>query len=692
MRHLLHHTGVVLALLILALGSAQDGRQIYREGWRPQFHFTPPMNWMNDPNGLVYFGGEYHLFYQHNPFGDAWGHMSWGHAVSRDFVHWQHLPVALPEEDGLMMYSDSVVVDKGNTSGFSKAGEPPMVAAYTAYNSATGDQTQNLAYSTDRGRFWAKYAGNPVLDIAENDFRDPKVFWHPPSRRWVIVVALPLLRQVRLYGSPDLKAWTHLSDFGPAGAVEGAWEVPDLFELPDERSGAKRWVLTVSVSDGAPAGGSGVQYFVGTFDGSRFRAAERVPVAAPVGDLIADFEGGYGGWTETGDAFGARPATGAWTGQQPVDNFLGSGFVNTFRDGDALQGTLTSPPFRITHPHISFLLGGGRHPRETGVNLLVGGEVVKSATGADDERLEWRSWNVSKFKGQSARFQIVDLQSGSWGHVNVDHIVQTDSPLQKGHNVNWVDYGKDFYAPITWDNLPGGPKRRIWLGWMSNWRYADVTPTAPWRGAQSVPRDLALHTFGDEVRLVKTPVRELRRLRGRHEQFGVQPIRGSVPLGVSARTAEIIAVLEPGTATAFGLSVRGNDEEETLIGYDVVAEEMSVDRRYSGEVGFSSDFPGVHTGPLPLEGGRVRFHILFDASSIEVFGNAGHTVVTDQIFPTTLGKELTLYAAGGDAKLISLDVWELKSVWDNRTQLSCEPNNYETRCVGCRPVTQQDAR
>ena len=663
MKCLLRHTGAVLALLLLALGSARDGRQIYQEAWRPQFHFTPPMNWMNDPNGLVYFGGEYHLFYQHNPFGDEWGHMSWGHAVSRDLVHWQHLPVALPEEDGLMMYSGSAVVDKGNTSGFGKVGEPPMVAVYTAYNSATGDQTQNLAYSTDRGRTWTKYAGNPVLDIAENDFRDPKVFWHPPSRRWVMVVALPLLRQVRLYGSPDLKAWTHLSNFGPAGAVEGAWEVPDLFELPVEGRGAKRWVLTVSVSDGAPAGGSGVQYFVGTFDGSRFRAAERAPVAAPVGDLIAGFERGYGGWTETGDAFGARPATGAWTGQQPVGNFLGSGLVNTFRDGDALQGTLTSPPFRITHPHISFLLGGGRHPRETGVNLLVGGEVVKTATGADDERLEWRSWNVGKFKGQSARFQIVDLQSGSWGHVNVDHIVQTDSPLQKGHSVNWVDYGKDFYAPITWDNLPGGPKRRTWLGWMSNWRYADATPTAPWRGAQSIPRDLALRAFGDEVRLVQTPVPELKQLRGRHYKVGKQTIQGSVSLDIETPLAEVVAVFEPGAATEFGLGVRVGEEEITLIGYDVAAEEVFVNRQSSGEGGFSSHFPDVHTGSLRLDGRQIKIRILMDASSVEVFADGGHTVITEQIFPSASSDGMVLYAKGGTATLITLDVWELKTTW-----------------------------
>jgi fructan beta-fructosidase len=242
----------------------------YRERWRPQFHFTPAKNWMNDPNGMVYYDGEYHLFYQYNPLGDKWGHMSWGHAVSRDLLHWEHLPVALREENEVMIFSGSAVVDWKNSSGFGKDGQPPLVAIYTGHHTKKPLQNQHIAYSNDRGRTWTRYAGNPVLDIGERDFRDPKVFWHTATGRWVMVVAWPVRRKVRLYDSPDLKHWTHLSDFGPAGAVEGVWECPDLFPLP--AAGKTKWLLFVNVGSGAPAGGSGCQYFVGNFDGKTFKS------------------------------------------------------------------------------------------------------------------------------------------------------------------------------------------------------------------------------------------------------------------------------------------------------------------------------------------------------------------------------------------------------------------------------------
>src|SRR5687768_16479998 len=199
---------------------------------RPGYHFTPPQNFMNDPNGLVFYDGEYHLFYQHNPFGDVWGRMSWGHAVSRDLVHWGHFPVALQEEDGIMIFSGSTVVDWQNTSGFGTEDNPPLVAIYTGHTDI--EQTQNIAYSTDRGRSWIKYEGNPVIAIGAREFRDPKVFWHEPTKQWVMVSVLADQHKVRFDGSSDLKHWTYLSDFGPAGAVNGWWECPDLFPLAIE--------------------------------------------------------------------------------------------------------------------------------------------------------------------------------------------------------------------------------------------------------------------------------------------------------------------------------------------------------------------------------------------------------------------------------------------------------------------------
>ena len=280
----------------------------YQELYRPQFHFTPAKNWMNDPNGLVYYKGEYHLFYQHNPFGNTWGHMSWGHAVSRDLVHWEHLPVAIPEEGDEAIFSGSAVVDHGNTSGFGTRRNPAMVAIYTS--AYPDDQEQSLAYSTDRGRTWTKYEGNPVLDDPDREFRDPKVFWYEPADEWRMVVVKAVQRKVAIYRSDDLKEWEHLSDFGPANAVGGVWECPDLFPLPvDGKRKRQKWVMIVSLNPGAIAGGSGTQYFVGDFDGTTFTADNVQDYAPPAGEVYEDFEGAdYGDWTTTGTAFGDGPA------------------------------------------------------------------------------------------------------------------------------------------------------------------------------------------------------------------------------------------------------------------------------------------------------------------------------------------------------------------------------------------------
>jgi fructan beta-fructosidase len=332
---------------------------------------------MNDPNGMVYYDGEYHLFYQHNPFGDKWGHMSWGHAVSPDLVHWEHLPVAIPESNGVMAFSGGAVVDWNNTSGFGREGKPPLVAIYTGHREA--NQSQYIAYSNDRGRTWTMYHGNPVLDIGRKDFRDPKVFWHEPQRRWVMVVALPDQHKVSFYSSPDLKQWSHLSDFGPAAAVGGIWECPDLFELAvDGDPTNTRWVLIVSLNPGSISGGSGMQYFVGHFDGTRFTADS--------------------------------PAPGITTAGMPLDS------------------------------------------------------------------------------------------------------------------VRWADYGKDFYAAVSWSDVPREDGRRLWLGWMNNWQYAQDIPTSPWRSVQSLPRTLALRTTSQGIRMVQQPVMELQQLRGPRRRLAAQPI------------------------------------------------------------------------------------------------------------------------------------------------------------------------
>lgn len=262
----------VLAVVFICHIVVDGQTKLYDERYRPQFHFSPAKNWTNDPNGLVYLDGEYHLFYQYNPFGNKWGHMSWGHAVSGDLVHWRHLPLAIPELDSVMIFSGSAVIDVNNTSGFrNKAGPPPMVAIYTAHviaDSSKPDnyrQEQHIAYSLDKGRTWMKYKGNPVLDIHKKDFRDPKVFWHNKTNQWVMAVVLPHEHKVQFYTSPNLKRWTYLSEFGPAGDVQNIWECPDLLEVPiANQPGKKKWVLINSQQ-------TTMQYFVGDFDGKIFR-------------------------------------------------------------------------------------------------------------------------------------------------------------------------------------------------------------------------------------------------------------------------------------------------------------------------------------------------------------------------------------------------------------------------------------
>ena len=254
------------------------------EPYRPRYHFTPPKNWINDPNGLIYANGDYHLFYQHNPFANVWGHMSWGHAVSKDLLTWQNLPLAIPEfthADGrssTAIFSGSTVIDKGNKSGLCPAGTKDcMVAIYTG-NVSEGDrqtaQYQNLAYSADQGRTWTQYAHNPVLDLKTKEFRDPNVFWYAPQQKWVMAVIKPIEHQTAFYESKNLKDWTLLSLFGPQGDTSRVWECPALFQVPVEGKSAKKWVLTIS-SGHRQRNYLAMQYFVGDFDGKTFTAQKQ---------------------------------------------------------------------------------------------------------------------------------------------------------------------------------------------------------------------------------------------------------------------------------------------------------------------------------------------------------------------------------------------------------------------------------
>ena len=267
----------LLALLVFTYSCKEkespiNKKNYYTEQHRPQFHFSPEAHWMNDPNGMVYLDGEYHLFYQYYPDSNVWGPMHWAHAVSKDILHWHHLPIALYPDSLGYIFSGSAVIDKNNTSGF---GKDAMVAIFTHHNmdgEKAGTNTfqyQSIAYSLDKGRTFTKFNGNPVLkNPGIKDFRDPKVIWHEASKKWVMVLAV--YDKVHFYDSPDLKSWEKTGEFGIEGD-DRLWECPDLFPMKVKGSNETKWILITSIQQKAPNGGTATSYFVGDFDGNTFK-------------------------------------------------------------------------------------------------------------------------------------------------------------------------------------------------------------------------------------------------------------------------------------------------------------------------------------------------------------------------------------------------------------------------------------
>lgn len=502
----------------------------YGDLYRPQFHYSPGKGWMNDPNGMVYYEGMYHLFYQHTPHDTRpdFARMHWGHAVSKDLVHWEELPLAiLPGEDGAI-FSGSVVVDKNNTTGFFNEVGSGLVAVYTNNDNKAQlgkPQVQSIAFSRDKGRTWKKYEGNPVLFPKTTlDFRDPKVFWHDESSRWIMVLAVR--DRVEFYTSPDLKEWSFASEFGfdIRGIHRGIFECPDLFQIRvDGDPDSMKWILMLSVGDRngvnphdpePPAGGSGVMYFIGDFDGKAFTP---------------------------------------------------------------------------------------------------------------------------------------------------------DEPLESADTIKWADYGSDFYAGVTWNDIPNEDGRKIWVGWMNNWRYAETLPTVKWRGNITIPRELKLRNYPEGLRLIQTPINELSQLRKpilSLQDLTVKPGM-NVLSDVSAAKAEIIAEFEIGTAVEFGVKVRMSSIEETVIGYNIPNGELFVDRTKSSAIDFHSDFTAKHKAPMKPEHEWIQLSICVDWSSVEVFGNHGSTIISDMIFPDLESKGLELYTIGGELRVVSLQIYDLASIWGN---------------------------
>ncbi|MGG4213052.1 glycoside hydrolase family 32 protein [Paenibacillus sp. FSL L8-0638] len=482
---------------------------IRQDEYRPSYHFSPKSGWLNDPNGMVYFEGRYHLFYQHHPFGTTWGPMHWGHAVSTDLVTWEEQPIALePDEQG-MIFSGSAVVDEQDTSGFF-GGKPGLVAIFTHHGSLPDTdqirQSQSLAYSTDSGKSWIKYTGNPVLEDEHCiDFRDPKVFWHKPTEQWVMVLACG--QTVRIYHSPNLKEWAFASEFGLGiGSHDAVWECPDLFPLyVDGEPTRVKWVMLVSIGDTPEIReGSRTQYFTGEFDGTTF---------------------------------------------------------------------------------------------------------------------------------------VADKDSGK---------------------VRWLDHGRDNYAGVCWSGIPVEDGRRLFIGWMSNWRYANLTPTERWRGAMSIPRELALETRNGKVALIQHPVRELEGLRTPVLSLkgpSLEEVRNAFS-ALQLDCYEIVAKFA--TDRDFGFKVRVSDEQETLVGYASKTQEVYVDRTRSGCSNFHEDFAGRHAVPLETAENRLDLHMYVDRSSIEVFFNHGQVVITDLIFPDAQSKGLDIFTAEEQVTLFSLELYALE--------------------------------
>lgn len=481
----------------------------YTELYRPQYHLSPESGNMSDPNGMVYFEGEYHQFYQNSG--------QWGHAVSTDLIHWQHLPVALLRDSLGEIWSGSAVVDWKDTSGFF-GGKAGLVAIFTHFKG--GAQSQSLAYSSDKGRTWTKYEGNPVIpNPGLKDFRDPKVLWHEPSHSWVMVVSVD--NRVRFYTSPDLKTWQMASEFGAdQGSHAAVWECPDLFELPVEGSKETRWVLALSIGNNKTTRGSTAQYFVGSFDGRTFK--------------------------------------------------------------------------------------------------------------------------------------------------------NENEPSK----VLWTDHGKDFYAAVSYSDILQTDGRRIYVGWMSNWRYPFSMPTDPWKGNMSLPRELKLRDIpGEGLRLVQQPVQELEALRGQAVKVGTQHLEpGKNPLvGLRGNSYELDTEFTVQEKAEFAFKLRKGGDQETIVSYNSDNSTLTIDRTKSGDSSFEAGFAETIEAPLRAVNGKIKLRIYVDESTLEVFGADGETVVSSILFPAATSNGLELYVKKGNVTLDQAVFYPMASIWRDEDPNGSKP-------------------
>ncbi|WP_026810867.1 glycoside hydrolase family 32 protein [Arenibacter latericius] len=493
--------------------------------YRPNFHFTPKVGWMNDPNGMFYYNGYYHLYYQHYPDGNKWGPMHWGHAFSTDMVEWKEQPIALfPDEMGYI-FSGSAVVDLENTSGFGSGSQVPIIAMFTYHDPKKAEanrmdvESQAIAYSLDEGLTWTKYSENPVIENPGiRDFRDPKVFWSQDYEKWVMILAAHDM--VMLYSSKDLKNWELLSEFGgdwnrEIGTHGGVWECPDLFPVPVEGSEETKWVLLVSINPGGPNGGSATQYFIGDFDGTKFT-------------MDKEFE-----------------------------------------------------------------------------------TVLK--------------------KGQ-------------------DH---------------WLDYGKDNYAGVSFSNVTSKDGGKFYMGWMSNWEYANEVPTETWRSAMTVAREIKVIKDGKSYRLASLPVDEIDYYKEvKYKKENIQ-INGKTVLinGEKANLsrAAINFIISDFKKNSFTFKLFNKLGDELSFGYNGTDNTYFIDRSKSGKTAFSETFSNKKSiGKQTSKGDKLTGTILLDKTSIELFFDEGSTVMTEIFFPNSPFETLSVETDSKELNLDLLEVNELK--------------------------------
>lgn len=464
------------------------------ELYRPNFHFTPKKGWMNDPNGMFYYNGYYHLFYQYYPDSNVWGPMHWGHAISTDLISWTEKPIALyPDEKGYI-FSGSAVVDEKNTSGFGSLKNPPMVAMFTYHDmkkekaGETQYQSQGIAYSLDEGLTWTKYEANPIIKNPNiKDFRDPKITWDAIHEKWLMVLAAG--DKTMFYGSKNLKDWELLSDFGKnIGAHGGVWECPDFFPMQVEGTEEYKWVMLLSINPGGPNGGSATQYFVGDFDGKTF---------------------------------------------------------------------------------------------------------------------------------------------------TIDEHFAKDVKQQKGL---WIDYGRDNYAGVTWSNISEVDGRKLFIGWMSNWNYAQKVPTETWRSSMTIPRELRLVKENAHYLVSSKPVKELQNYIAKtikKESLKIDRETVIIDKGlVDLSKVDIRFSLKNLKKDVYTFSFSNDSKNTIQFGINKEDNYFFIDRSKSGNLAFSEVFANnISKAPFTADFDKMDVRVIVDKTSLEIFYNDGKTVMTEIFFP-----------------------------------------------------------